>query len=151
MTDRSIKKKSVLITYIGILALLLTVTYYISVYGLNGMTQKGNEKQYVHTITVQIKTPTWSLTYSSSNTSNITVADLLFECCTHFNITIEKEYWVGYNSFFITSIGNYFNGDDGRYWQYYVNEQYADVGCSQYIVEDNDVICWNFEKSSWDI
>jgi hypothetical protein len=149
MTKKS-TKKGFLITYIFIAILLITITYYISLHGLNGITQKGTEKEYVHNVTIEIITPTWSANYSTINTSNVTVGDLLFECCHHFNISIYKDYWSGYDSFFITHIGTYSNGDDERYWQYYVNDLYADVGCSKYILEDNDSVCWRFEKSSWD-
>lgn len=148
MTKKS-TKKGFLIAYLFIAILLITITYYVSVHGLNEITQKGTEKEYVHNVTMNIITPTWSVNYSSMNTSNVTVADFLFECCERLNMTVDKDYWPGYDSFFITRIDSYSNGDDERYWQYYVNGLYADTGCSLYILNNNDMIEWRFETSSW--
>ncbi len=103
----------------------------------------------VENVGIKIISPAWKIEYVSTSTENITVADFLFECSSHYNFEIEKEYWGGYQSFFIKSINNIENGNDGRYWQFYVNNKFADVGCSNYFLNDNDVVEWRFEKSPW--
>ncbi len=35
------------------------------------------------------------------------------------------------------------------YWFWYINDGYASVGASQYVLQDGDVMDWKFEESSW--
>ena len=35
------------------------------------------------------------------------------------------------------------------YWMWYVNDDFAMVGASQYVLQDGDVMEWNFEESTW--
>ena len=142
-------RKRDLFVYLCIAILLTTATYYVSIHDVFGKQNGVQEKQFVCDVEIIITTPNWSVTYSSENTSNVTVAELLFECLTHWNLTVDKTYWSGYDSFFITRIGNYSNGDDDRFWQYYVNDEYADVGCSKYSLHDHDTVVWIFERSKW--
>ena len=103
----------------------------------------------VENVSMKIVSPNWNITYMNVNTNNATVADLLFECASHYNFEVGTEYWRGYDSYFIESINGIENGENDDYWQFYVNGKYADVGCSKYILHDNDVVEWRFESSSW--
>jgi hypothetical protein len=47
----------------------------------------------------------------------------------------------------IDSIGDKRNGDEGQYWQFWVNNQYIPVGADAYIVNPGDVILWQFTKN----
>lgn len=96
-----------------------------------------------------ITSPSWSIEYQNISTNNITVADFLFECASTNNFPVEKEFWKGYNSFFIEAINNIKNGEDDKYWQYYVNGVFAGIGCSSYLLDDNDIVEWRFEQSRW--
>ena len=44
----------------------------------------------------------------------------------------------------ITKIGDQKNGEDGKYWQYFVNGEYAKVGVSQYGLKAGDAVEWKF-------
>jgi hypothetical protein len=44
----------------------------------------------------------------------------------------------------ITQIGEKRNGEDRKYWQYWVDGRYGDVGASQRIVLPGEVIEWKF-------
>jgi hypothetical protein len=147
--NKKTSKKLDLFIYLLIVAIIITITIYVSTNDVFD-NNTSSQKKFVKNVKVTISTPTWSSEYISVNTSNITVAELLFEFIEKQNITINKTYWPGYNSYFITQIGNYSNGDDNRYWQYYVNEKYANVGCSKYVLNNNDTVEWTFEKSNWD-
>lgn len=98
---------------------------------------------------MKIVSSDWNLEYMNVNTENVTVADFLFECANHNNFTVKKKYWKGYKSFLIEAINGIENGEGDRYWQYYVNGKFADVGCSNYFLHDNDVVEWRFEPSGW--
>ena len=106
-------------------------------------------RKLVENVSMKIVSPDWNIAYMNVNTNNATVADLLFECASHYNFGVETEYWRGYDSYFIESINGIENGENDSYWQYYVNDQFADVGCSNYFLNDNDVVEWRFESSSW--
>ena len=104
---------------------------------------------FVENTSMKIVSSDWNLEYMNVNTENVTVADFLFECANHNNFTVKKKYWKGYKSFLIEAINGIENGEGDRYWQYYVNRKFADVGCSNYFLHDNDVVEWRFEPSGW--
>ena len=104
---------------------------------------------FVENTSMKIVSSDWNLEYMNVNTENVTVADFLFECANHNNFTVKKKYWKGYKSFLIEAINGIENGEGDRYWQYYVNGKFADVGCSNYFLHDNDVVEWRFEPSGW--
>lgn len=140
------------IIYICIVLLLATAIIVVSHTQINPLNKSNDDPKSdyeIHHVNLKIITPYWNISYMDVTTSNITVADLLFECTKVYNISVEKSYWSGYNSFFIESINGTKNGENGRYWQYYVNGKYADVGCSSYILHDYDTVEWRFEKSKW--
>lgn len=47
---------------------------------------------------------------------------------------------------FIESIGKIKNGDDGKYWQYYVNGILGDVAADKRILREGDSVEWRFEE-----
>lgn len=47
---------------------------------------------------------------------------------------------------FIESIGGVKNGDDGKYWQYYVNDKLGEVAADKQELKAGDKVEWRFEK-----
>jgi len=111
--------------------------------------QRGNSNEVVQNVQMRIISPDWNVEYYAAITENVTVADFLFECADHYNFTVTKKYFTGYDSFLIKSINSIENGEDDRYWQYYINDEFADVGCSNYFLKNNDVVEWRFEQPHW--
>lgn len=151
---RSIDKKREPATRVIVFLLVATALAFITVaasvtdcFSLLGEPEGANK--LVTNVSMKIISPGWTISYMNVNTNNATVANLLFECADHYNFDVETEYWTGYDSFFIESINGTKNGEDNRYWQYYVNGEYADAGCSRYVLNDNDVVEWRFESSAW--
>jgi hypothetical protein len=60
-------------------------------------------------------------------------------------ITCKYTYYEEFDSVLIDSINGDVNGDEGRYWQYYVNDKIPMIGCDKYNVSNGDVIQWKFE------
>lgn len=58
-------------------------------------------------------------------------------------IKLDYETYAGLGEF-ITQIGDKKSGANGRYWQYWVNGNYAQVGASSHIVKNDDIIEWKF-------
>ena len=69
-----------------------------------------------------------------------TVLDILKE-------NIEIEYNNNYSyGVFIESINGIKNGDDGKYWQYYINNTLGDVAADKKILKEGDNVEWRFEE-----
>ena len=47
---------------------------------------------------------------------------------------------------FIESINGIKNGDDGKYWQYYINDVLGDVAADKKVLKEGDAVEWRFEK-----
>lgn len=105
----------------------------------------GEVKELVENVSLRVIAPHWNISYNNVTTVNNTVYDLLLECAHRFNFTVKASYWPSYGSVFIESIGEVENGENNRFWQYYVNGEYASVGCSKYYLHDNDIVEWRFE------
>lgn len=64
-------------------------------------------------------------------------------------LEIENEVQLSYKTFpglgvLIESIGEKKNGEGGAYWQYWINNQYAKVGASEYLPKEGDEILWRY-------
>ncbi len=129
----------------GIVAFILVI---ISLTGcISTSLEPSESKRIVENVDMKIIAPDWDIAYMNVTTENVTVADFLFECAEHYNFSVKADYWSGYDSLFIKAINGMDNGEDGNYWQYYVNGKFANVGCSRYYLKNNDVVEWRFEKS----
>lgn len=75
-----------------------------------------------------------------------TVFDVLLRETKKHGIHMEYSFTPGLNSNYIEGIANLYEMDCGPTsgWMYSVNGVYPDYGCSAYILEDQDVIEWNY-------
>ena len=137
-----------IIIYIFISLIVTFIVYITSTSQILEPEENNTHTPLAH-VNINIITPSWNISYTSYNTMNTSVADLLIECATFYEFTIEKDHFSGYNSYFITSINGIENGENDSYWQYYVNDFYADKGCSTYYLSNNDTVTWVFEPSPW--
>lgn len=83
--------------------------------------------------------------YNISTETN-TVYDLLIETAENYNFTIKSTYYGQYSSYMVEQIGSKINGEDGRYWQYTINNEFSYLGANQQRIQEGDIISWNFEK-----
>lgn len=79
-------------------------------------------------------------------TSNRTVFGALMEAARpcHGNFTVRWTYWAQYDSVLVDEINGIRNGEDGRYWQYWVNGEYGNVGADRYVLKGGEVVEWRF-------
>lgn len=66
-------------------------------------------------------------------------------------MSLESKFDLKYNNnysfgVFIESIAGIKNGDDGKYWQYYVNDKLGEVAADKKEVKSGDKVEWRFEK-----
>jgi hypothetical protein len=109
--------------------------------------EQGPPVDMVENVSMKIFSLDWNIEYLAVSTTNVTVAAFLLECADYYDFSIEADNWDSYNSLFVEAINGIENGEDGKYWQYYVNGEFANVGCSRYYLKDDDVVEWWFEES----
>jgi len=78
-------------------------------------------------------------------TKNNTVYGFLLELAKEGGYTVNTTYYGIYDSLLIDSIANIENGQDNKYWIYYINSESGSVGADKQTVENNDLIEWKFE------
>lgn len=83
-------------------------------------------------------------------TGEKTVFGLLKVCSQH----PEQPFALEYETYpelgvFIKQIGERISGDNERYWQYWVNNEFAQVGASQFELRGGEVVLWKFIKAKF--
>jgi hypothetical protein len=136
-----------IIIFISIVIILIIIIYYVS--QINNSDVK-NSDDIVENVSMKIITSSFYINYENISTINKTVADFLFECAENYNFSVKKQFWGGNDSFYIEAINGTKNGFENNYWQFYVNGKFADISCSDYILKNNDIVEWRFEKSPWE-
>lgn len=61
------------------------------------------------------------------------------------DITLNYKYYEKYDSYMINSINNDVNGEENKYWQYYVNGELASKGSDKIFVSNGDSVKWKYE------
>jgi hypothetical protein len=75
-----------------------------------------------------------------------TVFSILEEFTERNDISLESTYYEQFDSVLIESLGINYNGEEGKYWQYYVNNDIPMIGCDKYYIFNGDCIEWRFES-----
>lgn len=86
------------------------------------------------------------LSTTMTYTDGETVFDLLTRACSSYGIQIEYAYTPMYGTYYIEGINQLYEFDCGGTsgWKYSVNGTSPNVGCSDYIVNENDSIVWYY-------
>lgn len=135
------------------LVLIVVIASNTNLFGIITEPTTEEKNKLVSNVSLKITSPDWTFDYLNIDTNNATVADFLLECAEIHGFKVGSQNFSGYNSRYITSINGIKEGTDegtdGRYWLYYVNGKFADVGCSKYVLNDNDLVEWKFEPDPW--
>lgn len=72
------------------------------------------------------------------------VFDVLRRVCREYGIHMESTWTPLYNSAYIEGIANLYEFDvgSGSGWVYKVNGWFPNYGCSSYLLQDGDNVCW---------
>jgi len=81
----------------------------------------------------------------SFTTENSTVLGCLIMASEIGEFNIKSTYYEEYDSTLIEEINNVKNGEDDKYWQFYLNGEYPPIGADKCYVENGDLIEWKFE------
>ncbi len=91
-----------------------------------------------------IKPPVVVYSFDKNNKESTVFSGLLnYESRNNVEVKYNNNYEYGV---FIESIGGVKNGDDGKYWQYYVNDVLGDVAADKKVLSKGDVAEWRFEE-----
>lgn len=77
---------------------------------------------------------------------NATVFSILDKASKLYNFSIETQYFEEFQCHYITSINSIKEGQDNKFWQYYLNEKYGTVGADLQPIENGDVVEWVFQQ-----
>jgi len=88
------------------------------------------------------------LQYQITPVSDSTVFSLLED------LSQKKNFGISYRIYpemgvFVESIDDLENGTDGKYWQYWVNNELPMVAANNFQVQEGDVVEWRFEVSKF--
>ena len=88
-----------------------------------------------------------SKTFQAEFVEGMTAFDLLKEKTEESNIVLKtKTYDIG---IFIEAIGDKENGEEEKYWMYYVNDEMPMVSADKKEINAEDKVEFRFEKSDW--
>ena len=86
-------------------------------------------------------------TFEAEFKEGMTAFDLLKEGTLSLSLTLKtKTYDVG---IFIEAIGDKENGQDEKYWMYYINEEMPMIAADKHEIKAGDKVEFKFEKSSF--
>ncbi|MBU1036780.1 DUF4430 domain-containing protein [Patescibacteria group bacterium] len=123
-------------------------------YQLNPVVQnstvENKEQQELSDITISIK-------FDENNIREIqnliisqdqTVLDLLTKVAEENDLAFKTQDY-GDLGMLVTQIGDKVNGQNNKYWQYYINGEFAAVGADQYKLTGKERIEWQFSESEF--
>jgi hypothetical protein len=128
--------------------LILTLIILFSSSFSGCLSSNQNIKRQV-TVALIITGDNWTIEYLNITTTNDTVFDLLIECSIRKNFTVTHVHYLSFDAEFVTSINGTYNGQDSKYWQYYVNGLYGEIASDKKKINNNDTVEWRFERSKF--
>jgi len=78
--------------------------------------------------------------------ANATVFSVLMQASREYNFTVGAKYYDQYQSHYVYSIDSVTDGENNKFWQYYLNGNYGTVGADLQPVKNNDYIEWKFQE-----
>jgi len=82
-------------------------------------------------------------------TTNATAYGFLIEAAKIGEYDVKTTYYGIYDSLLIESISNIENGQNNKYWIYYINSESGSIAADKQIIENNDIIEWRFEEFTY--
>ena len=101
----------------------------------------------VHDVHLRIEGADWTIRYDSNETANNTAFSILLEASVRLGFSVSYVPYQIPNGYYVTGINGSMNGAQGRYWQYWVNDVYPNVGADHMALHDDDLVLWRFTPS----
>jgi hypothetical protein len=78
--------------------------------------------------------------------SNANVYNVLIKASEEHDFSVKAKYYDQFQSHYIYSINSVEEGENNKFWQYYINGNYGSVGADLQPVKDNDFIEWKYQE-----
>ena len=88
----------------------------------------------------------WTLEDHIVVTADETVFSLLERTLSRHDMTFEYTYYQDFDANLIDMIHTTHNGDEGKYWQYWVDDELPMVGADHFDIENGMTVEWRFES-----
>jgi len=88
----------------------------------------------------------WTLEDNIFAYNDDTVFSILQRFAQRNSIDLKYTFYESFDSYLIDEINGVVNGDQGMYWQYYVNDDIPMVGCNNFEIKNGDYVEWVFES-----
>lgn len=99
----------------------------------------------IRSVTLRVEGPGWSLHYEAASTWNHTAFALLREAADRLGFSVTwTRYAAPLDSVLVESIHGVRSGEGGRWWLYWVDGQYGDVGADRKVLGDGSEVLWAF-------
>ncbi len=137
---------------LGILALLLAVSIKIAEQkkpsGLNVPVVKNISNRFEYIIDKGVGDKLYYTRYLAAPNEKQTVFDALKTLSkeNNFELKYNNNYSFGV---FVESIEGVKNGNQGKYWQYYINGKLGEVAADKKEIKAGDKVEWKFEKANF--
>lgn len=109
--------------------------------------QKNNEKKDIK-VSLILKFAGQEEKYEVNLEAGQTVFDLLVMAAAQNNFSVKFQNYPEMGVF-ITEIHGQENGQGNKYWQYTVNDHYAEKAADKLEIKEGDVVIWEFKESSF--
>ena len=106
------------------------------------------EKSDQTSIRIVIIGANWTIDDNFISYKGDTAFSILERCAEKNGLTIDSSYYKQFDSILVNSINNEIGGTNGKYWQYYVNDELPMVGADKCFITNGDSLRWSFEVPS---
>jgi len=100
-------------------------------------------------VTLVIRGDDWILEDHYLAYADDTAFTILQRAASDHELSLEYTYYEQFDSLLVDSVNHDVNGENNRYWQYYVNEEIPMIGADKYSVKNGDYLEWRFEIISY--
>ncbi len=126
------------------LAAILLISVVLAVVGLwtaLGLLPRLTVPEDTVTVTLAVEALDWNVTYEAE-TANRTVLSFLLQAADALGFEVEWTHWESLQAAKVDAINGIRDGQDGLFWQYWVNDKYGEVGADRHILQDGDSLLW---------
>ncbi|MBI3589174.1 MAG: DUF4430 domain-containing protein [Candidatus Liptonbacteria bacterium] len=116
-------------------------TFGLAVGSLSNLPNRGDVSKGVSAVTLSFTFPAEKKSFEISTDGQASLFDLISKT----DLKLETKNFPPLGRM-IVSVNGFKNGEGGKYWQYWVNGKYAEVGVSSYKPQPGDLIEWKFTK-----
>jgi Domain of unknown function (DUF4430) len=132
----------------AVLFAAILITAIAGLYAATQLLEPASVGAYVvHLANLEVEGSGWSVHYVAIATMNNTAFGLLREASARLGFSLAYVPYEIPKGVFVTGINGSVNGEGGRFWQYWVNGQYANLAADHMPLHDRDVVQWKFSGS----